>query len=116
MVAFPVDREKLEPVFIRRYHTSSARWIIFQRFLDVEGSRYERVLMVDAGQAFFQDNPFDIIRDPGENVDKVVRSATATHSSTPNLKSNSTRCLIGRVALLPSRSIDLPLLPGVYSP
>ncbi len=51
---------------IRRYHPSSVRWIFFQRFLDVEGSRYGRVLMVDPGQTFFQDNPFDIIGDPGE--------------------------------------------------
>lgn len=51
---------------LRRYHPSSVRWVMFQRFLDVEGSNYERVLMVDAGQAFFQGNPFDIIGDPGK--------------------------------------------------
>lgn len=66
VVALPVDREQLEPMVLRRYHPSSVRWVMFQRFLDVEGSNYERVLMVDAGQAFFQENPFDIIGDPGK--------------------------------------------------
>lgn len=62
-----IDRERLEPAVLRRYHPSSARWILIQRFLDIEGPDFERVLMVDAGQTFFQGNPFDIIRDPGKS-------------------------------------------------
>ncbi|CBN76469.1 conserved unknown protein [Ectocarpus siliculosus] len=60
-----ISRERLEPAALRKYHPSSARWIMIQRFLDVKGPEYERVLIVDAGQIFFQANPFDIIGDPG---------------------------------------------------
>ncbi|CAM9678260.1 unnamed protein product [Ectocarpus fasciculatus] len=60
-----ISRERLEPASLRKYHPSSARWIMIQRFLDVKGPEYERVLMVDVGQTFFQANPFDIIGDPG---------------------------------------------------
>eukprot|EP00903_Cladosiphon_okamuranus_P019117 g17589.t1 len=65
IIPLPIDRERLEPAVLRRYHPSSVRWILFQRFLDIKGSDYERVLMVDAGQTFFQGNPFDIIGEPG---------------------------------------------------
>lgn len=67
-----ISRERLEPESLRKYHPSSARWIMIQRFLDVKGPEYERILMVDVGQIFFQANPFDIIGDPGENVPRVV--------------------------------------------
>ncbi|CAM9419063.1 unnamed protein product, partial [Scytosiphon promiscuus] len=60
-----IDRAKLEPAALRRYSPSSARWVMMQRFLDAKGSQYKHVLMADAGQVFFQSNPFDIIGDPG---------------------------------------------------
>ncbi|CAM9275307.1 unnamed protein product, partial [Hapterophycus canaliculatus] len=65
ILSLEIDRGKLEPAALRRYHPSSARWIMIQRFLDTKGSDYERVLIADAGQVFFQGSPFDIIGDPG---------------------------------------------------
>lgn len=65
IIALEIDREKLEPVFLRRFHPSSVRWLLIQRFLEAKGLTYGRVLMVDAGETFFQGSPFDIIGDPG---------------------------------------------------
>lgn len=67
IISLQIDRERLEPAVLRHYHPSSVRWTLIQRFLDMKGSDYERVLMVDAGQTFFQGNPFDIIGDPGKS-------------------------------------------------
>lgn len=74
ILSLEIDREKLEPAALRRYHTSSARWVLIQRFLDAKGSDYDRVLMADAGQTFFQGNPFDIIGDPGQKTNHSVSS------------------------------------------
>lgn len=84
-----ISRERLEPASLRKYHPSSARWIMIQRFLDVKGPEYERVLMVDVGQIFFQANPFDIIGNPGENVPRglgaLPRRSPTLHTEKPKL-------------------------------
>lgn len=66
MTPLEIDRNALQPAFLRRYHPTSVRSVLFQRFLDFKGSNYERVLMANAGQAFFQNNPFDVIGEPGK--------------------------------------------------
>lgn len=52
---------------------------MIQRFLDAKGSNYDRVLMADAGQTFFQGNPFDIIGDSGESKRVLSHSSRPPH-------------------------------------
>lgn len=66
MIAIEIDTGRLEPAILRQYHPSSARWVLIQRFLDTKGSDYERVLIADVRETFFQTDPFDIIGEPGD--------------------------------------------------
>lgn len=65
VIAIEIDTERLEPAFLRQYHPSSSRWVLIQRFLDAKGPEYERILIADVRETFFQTDPFDIIGDPG---------------------------------------------------
>lgn len=66
VIAIEIDTERLEPAFLRQYHPSSVRWVLIQRFLDAKGLDYERILIADARETFFQTDPFDIIGEPGD--------------------------------------------------
>lgn len=66
VIAIEIDAERLEPAFLRQYHPSSARWVLIQRFLDAKGLDYDRILIADASETFFQTDPFDIIGEPGD--------------------------------------------------
>lgn len=66
VIAIEIDTERLEPAFLRQYHSSSARWVLIQRFLDAKGPAYERILIADVNETFFQTDPFDIIGEPGD--------------------------------------------------
>lgn len=74
VVAIEIDTERLEPAFLRQYHPSSARWVLTQRFLDAKGPEYERILIADVRETFFQTDPFDIIGKPGAHSYLVLRN------------------------------------------
>ena len=58
------DREKLEPAFIRSYHPSSLRWILFDWLFTIEGGKYGKmfdyVLTLDVRDSVFQSDPFEL--------------------------------------------------------
>ncbi len=58
------DRKKLEPSFIRTYHPSSLRWILFDWFFTIKNGTYinsfDRVLSLDVRDSAFQTDPFDL--------------------------------------------------------
>ncbi len=78
------DIATLEPLYVRKYHPSSIRWILFDRLLRAnEGAlrkAFDRVLLVDVRDTMFQDDPFKLIAEtsrifhvfgetPGVNID-----------------------------------------------
>jgi len=59
------DSKTLLPEYIRTYHPSSQRWILFDRLLSVYHYRlartFNKVVVVDVRDTLFQTNPFDLI-------------------------------------------------------
>ena len=65
VVLIEYDPEKLEPQFLRSFHPSSLRWILFNRLLHQNNQylakRYDRVVFTDVRDTYFQTDPFDHI-------------------------------------------------------
>lgn len=61
------DMSTLQPEFIRKYHPSSIRWILFHRLLvtssDAVRQAFSRVVMVDIRDTAFQSDPFALLRE-----------------------------------------------------
>jgi hypothetical protein len=58
------NRQQLEPSFIRIYHPSSLRWILFDWFFSIRNGSYQhhfdRVLALDVRDSAFQTDPFEL--------------------------------------------------------
>ena len=59
------EQETLEPEYLRKYHPSSIRWILFDRLFNANNGMllrsFDRVLMVDIRDTMFQANPFQLV-------------------------------------------------------
>eukprot|EP00960_Hanusia_phi_P058862 764000-Hanusia_phi.AAC.6 len=50
---------------MRNQSSLTYRWVMFERFLDLQGKKYRRVLLADVVQVAFQSSPFDILTGEG---------------------------------------------------
>jgi hypothetical protein len=63
ILVIPFDKNKV-PEFMKKYHPSTSRWILFYDFLkrkDKFRIIYKRVWMIDLRDSFFQKDPFEFI-------------------------------------------------------
>lgn len=63
------DVKKLEPAFLRSYHPSSLRWILYDRILNLKVGtgvllhhNIEKIIALDARDSAFQTDPFQLFR------------------------------------------------------
>jgi hypothetical protein len=71
------DVQKIEPSYLRKYHPSSLRWILFHRYLS-ENNRYRLfnyIWLNDVRDTVFQSNPFDMLNFMKYNDDMRTNSA-----------------------------------------
>jgi hypothetical protein len=75
------ERARLEPAFLRRYHPSSLRWVLFDWFLGIDNGKYQhrfdRVLALDVRDSAFQSDPFLLL---GQGPSLVPRRHTNSSS------------------------------------
>ena len=57
--------EDISPEAMRNQSSLTYRWFVFERFLDLHGKNYRRVLLADVVQVAFQSSPFDVMKKPG---------------------------------------------------
>lgn len=66
IIALDFDLRKLVPSFLQHYSPSTVFWVLARRFLDRWGSDFDRILLADVRDTFFQASPFDIIGESGK--------------------------------------------------
>ncbi|EKX34547.1 hypothetical protein GUITHDRAFT_119292 [Guillardia theta CCMP2712] len=65
VISVKYAEEDISQAAMRNHSSLTYRWLVFERFLDLHGKNYRRVLLADVVQVAFQSNPFDVMKKPG---------------------------------------------------
>lgn len=82
IVLYEYDHHRLEPSFIRSYHPSSIRWILFDRLLRDSNNQkikqYSEILFADVRDTILQSDPFLLIPDLSSQFITVLENNGVT--------------------------------------
>eukprot|EP00961_Rhodomonas_salina_P063536 853896-Rhodomonas_salina.1 len=65
VVSATFELGQLEPRQVRSYQAETYRWFLFQKYLEQNGNKYDKVLIADVDDTAFQSDPFIIARTQG---------------------------------------------------